>query len=48
MSFNASGRPRVEGEPGVGRPQPGLKARHDTKPNWPKIGDAAPFRGHTA
>jgi hypothetical protein len=27
--------------------QPGLKARYDTRPIWPKIGDAAPCRDHT-
>jgi hypothetical protein len=37
--------PRVEGDQ-LGRPQPGLKARRDTRPTWPKIGDATPCRGH--
>jgi hypothetical protein len=30
-----------------GRPQPGLKTRHDTRPTWPEIGDAAPCCGQT-
>ena len=38
--------PRVGATRG-GRPQLGLKARHDTRPTWPKTCDAAPYRGHT-
>jgi hypothetical protein len=38
--------PRVEGDQ-LGCPQPVLKARHDTRLTWPKIGDAASCRGHT-
>jgi hypothetical protein len=31
-----------------GRPRLGPRARLDTRPSWPKIGGAAPCRGHTA
>jgi hypothetical protein len=29
-----------------GRSQPGVKARHDTRLTWPKIGDATLYHGH--
>jgi hypothetical protein len=38
--------PRVEHNQ-LGRPQPGLKARHDTRPTWPQIDAAAPYHGYT-